>query len=83
MDKSFSGYIDTIFLDEKDRNSPKLKVHNSQILYNILGYELEQFKIGDSIVKKKGTLALELYKPYLISEQPIIILPKCNGWEFE
>lgn len=79
LDKNFTGIIDTVYLDSNDRNTPKMKVNKKR--YDVLGYDIENLVKGDSVIKETGTLKLVLYKKGM--QEPITLLPKCNGYEFE
>ena len=49
--------------------------------YNVLGYDIENLVKGDSVIKESGTLKLVLYKKGM--QEPVTLLPKCKGYEFE
>lgn len=79
LDKNFSGVIDTLYFNTKDRNTPNIIVDYK--VYNVLGYDLSKITIGDSVVKVRGSLQLILYKKDV--DAALVLKPRCKGVEFD
>lgn len=78
----FNGIVDSVYLDLKDRNTPKLKIKTIYNPFDILPYDYNRITIGDSVVKEAGTLKILLYKGADV-DSPLVLKPSCNGFEFD